>query len=107
MFKFFKGYISKVNKIYKSYNHIYGDSPKLTISFYASNLEITSSRSSLKLDYSQLSKMIDTENLFILMAGISIAATVDKDNFTTGEFNDFLAFIQHKCEHLPWIVYAY
>lgn len=96
---FYKGYIIKLNDTYRNLEGLHGELPENIIKFYEDTLETTTSRSNLKIEYSKITKIIETKNLYLLFIekqGIIIS----KAGFIVGENYKFKSFITEKCKNL-------
>lgn len=98
IFMFFKGYILKVNHNYKNFQWLYGELPVITSKFYEEKIEIVTLRSNLSIEYNQVTKILETENLYLLMLGKQ-SAILNKSGFTIGDSDKFKSFIKEKCKN--------
>lgn len=94
-FMSFKGYLLKLNQGYKNIQGVHGDSPQFISKFYDKNIEVSTLRSKLSIDYSQITKVIETKNLYILMI-INSSIIIMKNGFLTGSSDEFKLFINEK-----------
>lgn len=99
LFIFFKGYIFKLKKNYKNFQELYGELPQITSRFYDEKIDIVTSRSNLTLEYSQITKILETKNLYLMMIGRQ-SIILDKNGFITGDANIFKSFIKEKCKNV-------
>lgn len=95
LFMYFKGYIFKLNQNYKNFNGLYGTLPEFIYRFYDEKIEASASRANLSIDYSQITKFSETENLYILMIEKQ-GIILKKNGFTIGDFNNFKVFMEEK-----------
>lgn len=96
LFMFFKAYLFRLKENYKNLTALHGEVPENLIKFYEDRFESITARSNISIEYSKITKLIETENLFILMIekqGIILL----KNGFTTGNFDSFKSFIKEKC----------
>jgi len=96
IFIFFKGYIFRMKQNYKNFLGVYGELPQFTYTFSEDNLQGITSHSNVNLNYSQITKIIETKNLYILMIEKQGLILI-KDSFTIGNSDDFKLFISDKC----------
>lgn len=95
---FFKAYTLKLNQTNKSCKGLYGGSPQILSRFYEEKIESITSISTMSIEYSKITKVIETKNLLILMIEYQ-GLIVDKSGFINGDFNSFKSFINEKCKH--------
>lgn len=94
-FIFYKGYLFKLRENQKNLEALHGELPDTTIKFYEDNFENITNRSSVTIEYSRITEVLETENLFIIMIekqGVILL----KQGFVIGEFYDFKTFIENK-----------
>lgn len=97
LFLFFKGYILKMNQNRKNLQALYGQQPQFTFIFFEDGFECVSAKSNLKINYSQITKLIETKNLYLLMIGKQ-GLMLNKSGFTVGSADAFKSFIMGKCK---------
>ncbi len=95
-FMFFKGYTIKAKLNQKNMRGIYGENPQITYTFLEDNFLRDTEHSHLDVNYSQITKIIESENLYILMI-VKQGLILKKDSFTIGNSDDFKSFIKNKC----------
>lgn len=96
---FFKGYRIRINQNYNNLEALHGEQPQFTFTFFADNLERKTIKSSLKVNYSQITNLIETHSLYILMIEKQ-GLILNKSGFTVGSADAFKAFIQEKCNRI-------
>lgn len=99
LFIFFKGYILKAKQTYKNMQELYENQPQSIFAFFADNFESVAVDSKLKVDYSQVTKMIETKNLYILIIEKQVLI-LNKNSFTVGDTKAFRSFIFEKCQNM-------
>lgn len=97
IFMFFKGYIFTVNENLKNFKGLYGQVPQLTYVFSEENLNEITSQSNLTLDYNEITNIMETKKLYILIIK-KVGVILEKDGFTVGNANAFKLFIDEKCK---------
>jgi len=95
LFMFFKGYTLKLKESYKNFKGVYGESVEITLNFYDEKIDIITFRSNLTLEYSQITKVLETENLFSLMIEKQ-NIIFSKNGFINGDIDKFKLFIKEK-----------
>ena len=99
LFIFFKGYILKAKQNYKNMQALYENQPQSILKFSADNFESVAAGLKLKVDYSQVTKMIETKNLYMLVIEKQVLI-LNKNSFTVGDAKAFKSFISEKCKNL-------
>ena len=97
LFMWFKGDVFMVTKLYKSFQKIYGESAQV-IKFYNEQIEIKTPLSILTKKYNQITRIIETQNLYLLMIKRQVII-IGKNGFTSGDINNFIPFIKGKCKN--------
>ena len=95
LFMYTKGYTIKSTKNYENFKKIYGDTPTITSKFYKDKFEVITLDSSMEIEYSEITKVIESDNLYLLMLGRQ-GLMLDKNNFLMGDFDNFKTFINEK-----------
>lgn len=78
---------------------LHGELPENTIKFYEDNFETTTSRSNLSIEYSKITKIAETKNLYLLLIEKQ-AIIIAKTGFTVGDIDKFKSFIAGKCKNI-------
>jgi len=68
---------------------------EITLNFYDEKIDIITFRSNLTLEYSQITKVLETENLFSLMIEKQ-NIILSKNGFINGDIDKFKLFIKEK-----------
>lgn len=97
MFLLFKGYILLERKEIKSFISSYRQLPQLNYEFYNDNIIRTSPITIQTVYYNQITKIVETKNLYLLIMSNIGVMTIDKEAFSIGDVNDFKTFIESKC----------
>jgi len=95
LFMFFKGYVFKLREENKNLKSLHGELPRSIKKFYKNHFEVVTNRSNLTIEYSQITKVLETKNLFIIMIG-NQGALLSRKNFTNANFYEFRNFIGSK-----------
>ena len=99
LFIFFKGYILKAKQNYKNMQALYEKQPQSIFTFFADNFEFETAGSKLKIDYMQVTKMIETKNLYMLIIEKQ-ELILNKNSFTVGDAKAFKTFIFEECKNV-------
>lgn len=99
LFLFFKGYILKAKQNYKNLQSLYENRPQSILTFFADSFESEAVDKKVKVDYSQVTKMIETKNLYILTIE-NQGLILNKGSFTVGDAKAFKSFISEKCKNI-------
>ncbi|SET59066.1 YcxB-like protein [Natronincola peptidivorans] len=99
VFLFFKGHLFKKNKIIKNFYGLHGDSPQATYTFYEDKLKSTVGQSNLSINYEQITNLLETKNLYIVMIERQ-GLMIKKDGFTVGNEHEFKSFLIDKCPNI-------
>jgi hypothetical protein len=95
----FKGYIFKAKQNYKNMQALYENQPQFIHTFFEDSLESVATNLNSKVDYSQITGLIETKNLYILVMEKQ-ALMLNKNSFTVGHAKAFKSFIFKKCKSL-------
>lgn len=95
IFMFFKGYTLKLKESYKNFKGVYGESAEVTSNFYDEKIDIITFRSNLTIEYNQITKVLETENLYSLMIEKQ-NLILSKSGFINGDIDKFKLFIKEK-----------
>ncbi len=95
LFMFLKGYTLKLKESYKNFKGVYGESVEVSLNFYDEKIDIITFRSNLTLEYSQITKVLETENLYLLMIEKQ-NIILSKNGFINGDIDKFKLFIKEK-----------
>lgn len=99
LFMFHKGYVIKLNDTYRNLKGLHGEMPENKIKFYEDKFETTTTNSNLKIEYSKITKIAETRNLYLLFIEKQ-GVIISKTGFTVGESNKFKSFILEKCKNV-------
>jgi hypothetical protein len=103
LFVFYKGHLIKLNDTYKNLKGLHGELPENIIKFYEDKFETSTSRSNLKIEYSKVTKITETRNLYLLFIEKQ-AVMISKTGFTGGESYKFKSFILEKCKNVNSLI---
>lgn len=92
---FFKGYALRANFNWKNMCSMYGNNPWMDYYFGDENFLVKRPQMSATLQYSQITRILETENLYVLMIGRQ-GFLLQKDGWK-GKDADFIPFLQRKC----------
>lgn len=92
---YFKGYLLILKGTLKNLESLHGELPHNVKKFYKDNFETVTNLSQLTIEYNQITKILETRNLFIIMIG-NQGLFLSKEGFTKGDFSDFKIFIENK-----------
>jgi hypothetical protein len=95
LFMFLKGYTLKLKESYKNFKGVYGESVEVSLNFYDEKIDIITFRSNLTIEYSQITKVLETENLYSLMIEKQ-NIILSKSGFINGDIDKFKLFIKEK-----------
>ena len=95
LFMFFKGYTLKLKESYKNFKGVYGESAEVTSNFYDEKIDIITFRSNLTIEYGQITKVLETENLYSLMIEKQ-NIILSKSGFINDDIDKFKLFIKEK-----------
>jgi Ca2+/Na+ antiporter len=94
---FSKGYIIRMKQDQRNMRGLYGESPQFIYTFSNDNILRATLHSNIDINYSQITKVLETTNLYILMIEKQ-GLILKKDSFTIGNSDDFKLFIENKCK---------
>lgn len=94
IFMYFRGDIFIVKKSYKIYKESNG--PSLDTRFGEKEIELVTTRYSSNIQYSAVTRIIETPDLYILMVE-NMGLIIDKHGFIVGNAAEFLTFANEKC----------
>lgn len=93
------GYILKAKQNYKNLQVLYEKQPQSIFTFFADNFEFVAADIKSRADYSQVTKMIETQNLYMLIIEKQMLI-LNKNSFTVGDAKAFKKFIFEKCKNI-------
>lgn len=99
LFMFYKAYIIKLNETHRNLKGLHGELPENTIRFYEDKFETITSRSNLNIEYSKITKITETKNLYLLLIERQ-CIIIAKTGFTIGDSDKFKSFIIWKCKNI-------
>lgn len=84
-------------KILENYNkRLHNGKIEKTVITFDKNIVMDEGKQHLEIGYSQISKIVETKSLVVLMMGRFSAVIVYKDGFTKGTLEEFKQFIDKK-----------
>ena len=82
-------------KEYERLQAIRGENPDITYEFYEEYLQMETARSKVRINYSQVDKLMVTDELYILKVG-STGIIINMDGFMAGNAKKFKEFIESR-----------
>lgn len=89
------GYKFMAQKEYERLQVIRGENPDITYEFYEEYLQMETARSKVRINYSQVDKLMVTDELYILKVG-STGIIINMDGFMAGNAKKFKEFIESR-----------
>lgn len=99
LFMFYGAYLLRSNQSWKNMQNLQGETPRLAYSFYDQQFEQRTNNSQSTFDYTQITGVLETENLYILMF-YRQGLFLEKSGFLDGTAEAFLPFIREKCSNV-------
>lgn len=96
---FFNGYILKAKQNYKNMQVLYEKQPQSIFTFFADDFEFVAEDIKSRADYNQVTKMIETQNLYMLIIEKQMLI-LNKNSFTVGDAKVFKKFIFENCKNI-------
>ena len=98
------GHTGGSKEAYKNLVKTYNGTPRMFATFYDDHMERNTNRGTITVDYEQITSILETQDLYVLMVGkqgaIQQGIILSKVHFRTGNFESFKAFIHEKCPNL-------
>ncbi len=86
--------------LYRNTLRLHGGSIPETVVQFGDQISMTEGTLSVSFQYRQVTKIRETNRLFVLMLGKDNGIILDKDGFSIGDFRTFYSFILEKCPNI-------